>query len=78
MAACPASNASEMPSVSRDHSLPPGASVESIHRSIEALVAVRQRLRAAGAGPVALETNRRAIVRSQWELSRALLATRAA
>ena len=29
-----------MPSVSRDYSLPPGASVESIHRSIEALVAV--------------------------------------
>jgi hypothetical protein len=63
-----------MPSVSRDHSLPPSASVESIHRSIEALVAVRQRLRDSGAGPLALETNRRAIVRSQRELSRALLA----
>jgi len=67
-----------MPSVSRDHSLPPGASVESINRSIEALVAVRQRLREAGATPLVLETNRRAIVRSQWELSRALLAARAA
>ncbi|MGZ8740487.1 MAG: hypothetical protein ACXWZ8_07825 [Gaiellaceae bacterium] len=67
-----------MPSVSRDQSLPPSASIESIRRSIEALVAVRQRLRAEDAGPLELERNRRAIVRSQWELSAALIAARAA
>jgi hypothetical protein len=55
-----------------------GASVESLRHSIEALVADRQRLRDAGAGPAALETNRRHIVRCQWQLSAALIAARAA
>jgi hypothetical protein len=54
-----------------------GASVESLRRSIEALVADRQRLRESGAGPAALEANRRDIVRCQWHLSAALLACRA-
>jgi hypothetical protein len=53
-------------------------SVETLRRSIEALVADRQRLRAEGAGPAALEANRRDIVRHQWQLTAALLAARAA
>jgi hypothetical protein len=55
-----------------------GASVESLRRSIEALVADRQRLRESGAGPAALEANRREIVRCQWNLAAALLAAHAA
>jgi hypothetical protein len=54
-----------------------GDSVESLRRSIEARVADRQRLRESGAGPAALEANRRDIVRSQWRLAAALLASRA-
>jgi hypothetical protein len=55
-----------------------GASVETLRRSIEALVADRQRLRDEGAGPATLEANRREIVRHQWQLTAALLAARAA
>jgi hypothetical protein len=54
------------------------ASVETVRNSIEALVADRQRLRDQGAGPAALEANRREIVRHQWQLTAALLAARAA
>ena len=53
-----------------------GASIESLRGSIEALVADRQRLRESGAGPAALEANRRDIVRRQWQLASALLAAR--
>ncbi len=52
--------------------------VETLQRSLAELVADRQHLRAAGAGPAALEANRRAIVGRQWELAAALLANRAA
>jgi hypothetical protein len=54
-----------------------GDSVELLRQSIEALVADRQRLRESGAGPAALEANRRDIVRCQWHLAAALLASRA-
>ena len=55
---------------------PPPA--DELRRSLAELVAERQRLRASGAGRAALEANRRAIVRAQWELAAALLAERAA
>ena len=77
-----------MPPVSREP-FPPGASVESLRRSIEALVAARQELREHGAARSALERNRTAIVRAQhllaaalisrqWDLSAAELAENAA
>ena len=61
-----------MPPVSREP-FPPGASVESLRHSIEALVAVRQKLREQGAVRSELESNRQAIVRVQQQLSRALI-----
>ena len=61
-----------MPPVSREP-FPPGASVESLRRSIEALVAVRQQLRETRATRSELETNRSAIVRLQHQLSAALI-----
>jgi hypothetical protein len=67
-----------MPPVAVRTPLSASASVETLRRSIEALVADRQRLRGAGAGPAALEANRREIVRHQWALTAALLAARAA
>jgi hypothetical protein len=67
-----------MPRVAVPTPLLATASVETLRRSIEALVADRQRLRAEGAGPAALEANRREIVRHQWQLTAALLAGRAA
>jgi hypothetical protein len=60
----------------RDESLSPGASVESLRHSIEALVAERQRLRDEAASPAVLERNRSELVRSQWQLSAALLLAR--
>lgn len=62
-----------MPPVSREP-FPPGASIESLRHSIEALVAVRQHLRERGAGRSELEANRQAIVRLQWQFSAALIA----
>jgi hypothetical protein len=67
-----------MPRVAGPTPLLATASVETLRRSIEALVADRQRLRDEGAGPAALEANRRKIVRHQWQLTAALLAARAA
>ena len=67
-----------MPPVAVRTPLSASASVETLRRSIEALVADRQHLRDAGAGPAALEANRREIVRYQWALTAALLAARAA
>jgi hypothetical protein len=61
-----------MPPVSREP-FPPGASVESLRHSIEALVAARQELRARGAVRSELEANRQAIVRRQHELAVALI-----
>ena len=62
-----------MPPVSRDR-FPPGASIELLRHSIEALVAARQELRERGAGRRELEANRQAIVRRQQDLSAALIA----
>ena len=61
-----------MPPVSREP-FPPGASVESLSGSIEALVAVRQQMRERGAVRSELESNRQAIVRLQQQLSAALI-----
>jgi hypothetical protein len=61
-----------MPPVSREP-FPPGASVESLRHSIEALVAVRQDMRDRRATRAELETNRQAIVRLQHQLSAALI-----
>ena len=47
--------------------------VDDIDRRIRALVAERQELRRRGASREELETNRRDLVRLQWELSRALI-----
>ena len=49
--------------------------VDDIDLQIRALVAERQELRVRGAAPDELEANRRELVRLQWELSRALIAT---
>jgi hypothetical protein len=67
-----------MPPVAARTPVSAGVSVDTLRRSIEALVADRQRLRDVGAGPGALEANRREIVRHQWQLAAALLAARAA
>ena len=64
-----------MPPVSRDH-FPPGASIESLRRSIEALVAARQDLRERRATRSELEANRTSIVRLQQHLSTALISER--
>jgi hypothetical protein len=64
-----------MPPVSRDP-FPPGASVESLRHSIEALVAVRQGLRERGACRSELQANRSAIVRVQQQFSAALISQR--
>ena len=61
-----------MPPVSREP-FPPGASVELLRRSIEALVAVRQDLRQGRATRSELEANRKEIVRLQQQLSAALI-----
>jgi hypothetical protein len=47
--------------------------VESLHDRLAVLTCERQELRANGAGSVALERNRVAITRAQWELSYALI-----
>lgn len=52
-------------------------SVEALRDQLGGLLREREQLRAKGSRP-ALERNRRAIVRAQWELSRALLAENAA
>ena len=49
------------------------ANVESLSELNAALVRERQTLRASGAAEADLEQNRLAIVRCQWELSRALI-----
>jgi hypothetical protein len=52
----------------------PVESVDAIRVALEALVRERQQLRALGRGPTALERNRGAIVRRQWQLAAALIA----
>jgi hypothetical protein len=47
--------------------------VESLTEQLGALTLERQALRASDAGIVALERNRAAIARAQWELSLALI-----
>ena len=47
--------------------------VESLNDRLGSLACERQELRATGAGSVALERNRVAIARAQWELSYALV-----
>lgn len=64
-----------MPPVSREP-FPPGASVESLRHSIEALVAVRQDMRGRRATRSELEANRNRIVRLQQQLSAALISQR--
>jgi hypothetical protein len=49
------------------------ANVETLSELHAALVRERQTLRAGGAAEADLELNRLAIVRCQWELSRALI-----
>ncbi|MGB2952728.1 MAG: hypothetical protein WBB74_04960 [Gaiellaceae bacterium] len=51
-----------------------GRDVEQLTECHEVLVSERQQLRAAAADETALEQNRLAIVRCQWELSHALIA----
>ena len=48
-------------------------SVESLVVRIAELVAERQELRSGGATPAAIERNRLAIARAQWELAHALI-----
>jgi hypothetical protein len=64
-----------MPPVSREP-FPPGASIESLRHSIEALVAARQDMRERRATRSELEANRNAIVRLQQHLSAALISER--
>jgi hypothetical protein len=52
----------------------PDPRIDALERTIAALVAERQHLRAAGAANVELEQNRREIVSRQHELSDALIA----
>lgn len=47
--------------------------VESLTEQLRVLTSERQSLRASEAGSVALERNRVAIARAQWELSHALI-----
>jgi hypothetical protein len=47
--------------------------VESLTQQLRGLTCERQDLRASNAGAVALERNRVAIARTQWELSYALI-----
>jgi hypothetical protein len=47
--------------------------VEGLQQHIAALVCERQQMRISGASPAALEENRSELVRSQWELSHALV-----
>jgi hypothetical protein len=47
--------------------------VESLNERLCELTCERQRLRATDAGSVALERNRVAIARAQWDLSHALI-----
>ena len=54
----------------------PVESVDAIRSALEALVRQRQQLRALDSGPTALELNRGAIVRRQWQLAAALIAAR--
>ncbi len=48
--------------------------VEALQDVLGGLVREREELRVAGADRAALERNRQAIVRAQWDLSRALIA----
>ena len=48
--------------------------VEDLQRSLNELLREREELRAAAADRADLERNRLAIVRAQWDLSRALIA----
>jgi hypothetical protein len=50
-----------------------GPVVERLQERIAALVRHRQRMRASRAGRASLERNRLQLVRSQWELSHALI-----
>jgi hypothetical protein len=50
-----------------------GPGVESLQERIAVLVYERQRMRSSGASRAALERNRRQLVRSQWQLSQALI-----
>ena len=55
----------------RRHRVP--HTVESLTEQLAVLTLERQSLRASEAGSVALERNRVAIARAQWELSHALI-----
>ena len=50
-----------------------GHAVEQLQEQIAELVYERQELRAHGASGASLERNRLELVRSQWDLSRALI-----
>jgi hypothetical protein len=50
------------------------SAVDKLQGQIAELVAERQVLRSFGANPASLEQNRRELVRSQWDLSHALIA----
>ncbi len=51
----------------------PDRTVESVSKEIGRIVAARQELRAAGAGPDALEANRKLLGDAQAQLSRLLI-----
>jgi hypothetical protein len=52
----------------------PPLPVEALQELLGGLVREREELRGDGADQLALERNRRAIVRAQWQLSHALIA----
>lgn len=50
------------------------AGVEDLQEALEKLLREREALRTSDAEPSALERNRQAIIRTQWEFSHALIA----
>lgn len=54
-----------MASTAATVSRPPAAAIDAVREELEQLVVRRQHLRAIGAGPHALESNRRAIAECQ-------------
>ena len=61
------------PLTSRLRRRPAAPTVESLNDRLGTLTRERQELRSNGAGSVALEQNRVAIARAQWDLSYALI-----
>jgi hypothetical protein len=51
-----------------------GGAVEALQEALERLLREREALRTNGADAAALERNRQAIIRTQWEFSHALIA----